>query len=109
VLVLTVGLAQAQSLQSASVLEFAGADTLFVADSIAGAIHAVEVPDIGGAPTEATPYNLLGLDGLLAEALGADPRGFTYHDLAVHPVTRDAWISLTATFNGSALPAVVTA
>jgi len=107
-LALTVGLAQAQSLQSASVLEFADADMLFVADSIAGAIHAVEVPDIGGAPPKPAPYNLLDLDGILAEALGADPHGFTYHDLVVHPVTRDAWISLTATINGAAEPAVVT-
>jgi hypothetical protein len=37
----------------------------------------------GKAPAAPGPYNLLDLDGLLAEALGADVRGFTYHDLAV--------------------------
>ena len=108
VLGLTAGLAQAQSLQSASVLEFADADTLFIADSVAGAIHAVDLPEPGMAPAEAAPYNLLDLDGLLAEALGADPRGFTYHDLAVHPVTRDAYVSLTAMIDGAEEPAVVT-
>jgi hypothetical protein len=108
VLALTVGLAQAQDLQSASVLEFADADTLFVADSMAGAIHAIALPKAGMAPDAPAPYNLLDLDGLLAEDLGADVRGFTYHDLAVHPVTRDAYISLTATIDGVAQPAVVT-
>jgi hypothetical protein len=108
VLALSVGLAQAQDLQSASVLEFADADTLFVADSMAGAIHAIALPEAGTAPAAPAPYNLLDLDGVLAEALGADVRGFTYHDLAVHPVTRDAYISLTATIDGVAQPAVVT-
>jgi len=107
VLALTAGLAQAQGLHSASVLEFADADTLFVADSVGGAIHAVGLPEAGTAPAEPAPYNLLDLDGLLAEALGADPRGFTYRDLAVHPVTREAWISLTATIDGVEGPAVV--
>jgi len=82
VLALTAGLSQAQTLQSATVLEFADSDTLFVADSIAGNIHAFDLTEVGAAPEMATPYNLLDLDGLLAEALGADPRGFTYHDLA---------------------------
>jgi hypothetical protein len=108
VLALSVGLAQAQDLQSASVLEFADADTLFIADSMAGAIHAITLPEAGTAPDAPAPYNLLDLDGVLAEALGADVRGFTYHDLAVHPVTRDAYISLTATIDGVAQPAVVT-
>jgi hypothetical protein len=107
VLALTAGLAQAQALQSATVLEFADADTLFVADSIAGEIHAFDLPESDAAPDEAAPYNLLDLDGLLADALGADVRGFTYHDLAVHPVTRDAFISLTATIDGTAEPAIV--
>jgi len=106
-LALTAGLAQAQNLQSASVLEFGDADTLFVADSIGGAIHALDLSDAGAAPAEPAPYNLLDLDGVLAEALGADPRRFTYHDLAVHPVTRDAYISLTATISGAVEPAVV--
>lgn len=107
VLALTAGLAQAENLQSATVLEFAGGDTLFVADSVAGEIHAFELPEAGAAPAEASPYNLLDLDGLLAEAFGADLRGFTYHDVAVHPVTQDAYISLTATIDGAGVPLVV--
>lgn len=108
VIALTVGMAQAESLSSVSVLEFAGGDTLFVADSVGGAIHAFDLADTGMAPAESMPYNLLDLDGLLADALGADPRGFTYHDLAVHPVTQDAYVSLTATIDGTGQPAVVT-
>ncbi len=107
-LALTAGLAHGQGLQSATVLEFADADTLFIADSIGGAIHAFDLPEGGAAPDQAAPYNLLDLDGVLAEALGGDPRGFVYHDLAVHPVTQDAYLSLTATVDGTTEPAVVT-
>jgi hypothetical protein len=105
---LGAGLAQAQTLQSASVLEFADANTLFVADSVAGDILAFDLPQAGAAPEAAAAYNLLDLDGLLADALGADVRGFRYHDLAVHPVTRDAYVSLTMAVDGAQEAAVVT-
>lgn len=107
VLALTAGVAQAQGLQSATVLEFADADTLFVADSTGGAIHAIGLPEAVAAPAEPAPYNLLDLDGLLADALGADPRRMTYHDLAVHPVTREAYVSLTTTIDDAEQPVIV--
>ena len=107
-LAMTAGMALAEAPQSASVLEFADDTTLFVADSMGGAIHAYELTGNGAAPEEPAPYNLLDLDALLADALGADAGRLTYHDLAVHPVTRDAYVSLTASINGAEEAVVVT-
>ncbi|MEM8630942.1 MAG: hypothetical protein AAGF74_06885 [Pseudomonadota bacterium] len=96
VLAMAATVAQAQAPQSASVLEFAGEDVLFVADSAGSAIHAYELAGDFAAPEKPAPYNLLNLDGILAEALGADLHRITYHDLAVHPISRDAYVSLSA-------------
>jgi len=105
---MTAGLALAEAPQSASVLEFADDNTLFVADSMGGAIHAYELTGNAAAPEKPAPYNLLDLDGILAEALGVEAGRLTYHDLAVHPVTRDAYVSLTAFVDGAEAAVVVT-
>ncbi|MEM9319015.1 MAG: hypothetical protein AAGA70_08395 [Pseudomonadota bacterium] len=93
---------------SASVLEFADAETLFVADPVGGMIHAFSLPDAGSAPEAMLPYNILDLDAAIAQALGAEIRGISYHDLEVHPVTRDAYVSASVTIDGTRQPAVVT-
>ncbi|WP_421726101.1 hypothetical protein [Bauldia sp.] len=93
---------------SASVLEFADAETLFVADSAGGTIHAYSLPDMGAAPEAMLPYNLLDLDAAIADALGAEIRGISYHDLEVHPVTRDAYIAASLTVDGERQSVVVT-
>ena len=93
---------------SASVLEFADAQTLFVADSNGGKIHAYTLPEAGAAPEEMLPYNLLDLDAAIADALGADIRGIGYHDLEVHPVTQDAYVAASVTIDGERQPVVVT-
>lgn len=105
---LTAGLAQAAAPQSAGVLEFGLDDTLFVADSVGGSIHAYDLPDIGAAPAEDTPYNVLDVDGLVIDALGAERGTIRYNDLAVHPVTRDAYVSMTAVIDGTERAAVIT-
>ncbi|MEL7026958.1 MAG: hypothetical protein AAGO57_06990 [Pseudomonadota bacterium] len=92
---------------SANVLEFADAETLFVADTTGGAIHAYTLPGGGAAPDAMLPYNILDLDAALADALGADIRGITYHDLEVHPVTQDAYIAASVTIDGARQPVVV--
>ena len=92
---------------SASVLEFADAETLFVADSAGGMIHAYTLPDAGTAPEAMQPYNILDLDALMSDALGAEVRGITYHDLEVHPTTQDAYVAASVTVDGVRQPAVV--
>ncbi|MEO1367985.1 MAG: hypothetical protein AAFX50_12495, partial [Acidobacteriota bacterium] len=81
---------------SATVLEFGGVDTLFVADSDGGEIFAYTLPTIANtqAPTDSKPFNLTGFSNQVAEHLKVDPRKLRYHDLAVHPVTKDAYVSV---------------
>ncbi|MEL7485632.1 MAG: hypothetical protein AAGJ87_00285 [Pseudomonadota bacterium] len=89
-------------------MEFGTGDTLFVADSASGKIFAYDLPSESGAPQDDKPYNLLNIEGLIARAVDADPGSMTYNDLAVHPLTREAYISLHFTKSGADQAAVVT-
>ena len=93
---LSTGSAAADMPQSFGILEFGPDNTLFVADSTAGAIHAYTLPANGTAPEQDAAFNLLDVDQLVADALGATGR-LVYSDLAVHPVTREAYVSVAAT------------
>lgn len=100
------GCAQADSVQheqmspapvSLSVLEFGGANTLFAADDVQNRIYAFELQEIPDESRnlDSIPYNLTGLGTKLSAFLDADPFSISYHDLAVHPVTKAAFISLS--------------
>ncbi len=103
---LSTGSAAADMPQSFGILEFGPDNTLFVADSTAGAIHAYTLPADGTAPEQDAAFNLLDVDQLVADALGATGR-LVYSDLAVHPVTREAYASVTATADSADVGAVV--
>ncbi|MEM7708700.1 MAG: hypothetical protein AAF358_24295, partial [Pseudomonadota bacterium] len=92
---------------SPTVLEFANAETLFVADSARGTIVAYTLPESSQSTAQPAAWNLLDLDALLIDELGAAPRGIKYHDLAVHPKTQEAYISLSASVGGQAQSMVV--
>ncbi|MEO0387415.1 MAG: hypothetical protein AAF281_07775 [Pseudomonadota bacterium] len=98
-LLLGAGMAQADLPRSSGILEFGPDNTLFLADAASGAIHAYTLPAGGTPPEQDTAFNLLDVDALVAEAIGATGR-IVYSDLAVHPVTRAAYVSLTATVAG---------
>ena len=106
VLLLSAMAVAAQPPQSAGILEFGPDNTLFVADTLSGAIHAYDLPTEGPAPEQDVAYNLLDVDISVASAIGAEGR-LIYGDLAVHPVTRNAYVSVMATVDGVAKPAVV--
>ncbi|MEO1319723.1 MAG: hypothetical protein AAFV30_04005 [Pseudomonadota bacterium] len=91
---------------TASVLEFGLDDTLFVGDSESGAIHAYDLPGDSRARKADVAYNLLDLDGLFVDALDAEPGTVIYNDLAVHPVTRDAYVSISFRRGGKPVSAV---
>lgn len=106
VFILSTGIAYANMPQTFGILEFGLEDTLFVADSANGSISAYDLPDQNRAPTEATAYNILDVDSLVAAALGTEGR-IIYGDLAVHPVTREAYVSVRANVDGEPMSAVV--
>ena len=105
-LALSAGIAQAETPRFPGILEFGPENVLFVADAVRGAIHAYELPEAGAAPQEDGAFNLLDVDALIAEALGAEGR-IVYGDLAVHPVSEKAYVSLTAIIDGAETGAVV--
>ncbi|MEO0327130.1 MAG: hypothetical protein AAF217_00890 [Pseudomonadota bacterium] len=94
--------------KSASVLEFGSDNTLFVADSVSGKIFAYNTSDSGPVQSEEMAYNLLSIEAVVAQSVSADPGSLIYNDLAVHPVTREAYVSLDFTVDGIDQAAVVT-
>ena len=94
--------------QSATVLEFANANTLFVADSDGGRVFAYQLPPAAKAGAS-KGYNLKGFGEKIAAVLNVDSRTLTYHDIAVHPVSQEVYVSLSIHVSGKMTPAVVRA
>ncbi|MEO1282352.1 MAG: hypothetical protein AAFV69_11535 [Pseudomonadota bacterium] len=97
-----------ESPASASVLEFGSENTLFVADSVSGKIFAYDMSDAGPAPSDEKAYNLLSIEEAISRTVSADQGSLTYNDLAVHPVTREAYLSLGYALDGVDQAAIVT-
>ncbi|UWQ81518.1 hypothetical protein K3725_20140 (plasmid) [Leisingera sp. S132] len=100
------GAAALETPQSTTVLEFADSNTLFVADSDGGRIFAYTLPEAAPA-AESRSYNLIGLGARLAASTGADPYSISYHDIAVHPVSKETYISMSLRSGGSKSPMIV--
>ncbi|MEM9355467.1 MAG: hypothetical protein AAGB04_04580 [Pseudomonadota bacterium] len=80
---------------STTVLEFADAKTLFVADPDASQIVALTLPEAGAAPKQTVGYNITDFSARVAKAIDAPASAILFNDLAVHPLTKSAYISLT--------------
>jgi len=93
---------------SATILEFAEENTLFVADSDGGQILAYTLPAVQPATVSAS-YNLEGTGTKIAELLGVDSRVVSYHDIAIHPVSKEAYISLSIQEGATRTPVVIRA
>jgi hypothetical protein len=94
-------------------MEFAGALTfsdegvLFVGDNHNGAIYAFEIP-----ATEhrghTVPSSIRNIDAKIAELLGVRLGAVEINDLAVHPVSKEIYISITRIESFASQPAIVT-
>lgn len=84
--------------ESATVLEFADERTLFVADPEAAQIRAYTLayPPLVKDPRTPQTFNVTDVEGRIVDAMGVKNATITYHDLAVHPTTQDAYLSVTA-------------
>lgn len=91
---------------SATILEFAENNTLFVADSDGGQILAYTLPEAEPAKSSAS-YNLEGAGSKIAQLLGVEGQQISYHDIAIHPVTKEAYISVSAQGKGKRNAAIV--
>lgn len=79
---------------SATILEFGQTNTLFVADSDSSRLFAYNLPETAKAERSES-YNLVGVGTQIAELLGVGPSAVRYHDIAIHPVSKEAFISVS--------------
>ncbi len=87
-------------------LTFAPDGLLFAGDTQSAAIFALELGALsqgGAAGAKAIP----GIDQQIAALLGTDVREITVTDLAVHPKTRNAYLSVMRGQGGNAAPALL--
>jgi hypothetical protein len=91
---------------SAGALTFSPDGTLFVADSKGGRIWAYPL-ETAARTSEVTPFLFEDIDQSMADLLGVSPRQLTYNGLAVHPLSREPYISLGIKRHGRIDPAVV--
>lgn len=95
-----------EKLTSASALEFAnGGRTLFVADSDGGKIFAFELNDRQKAKAS-TPFNVISFSHKVAKLAGVNDRHVSFHDLAVHPVSGEAFVSMSIAKDGKRTPGI---
>ena len=97
----------AQDIRMAGALAFSPEGILFVGDNVGGAIYAFDVGK-GMAPDTPTPVNVDNIDARVAGILGVGPKAIVINDMAVHPVTREIYISVTRGYGAEAKPAIVT-
>jgi len=87
-------------------LGFSPDGVLFVGDNVGGAIYAFEMGK-GTAPAQPTPVDVGNIDVRVASILGVGPGAIVINDMAVHPVTREIYLSVTRGYGPTAQPAIV--
>lgn len=93
------------TLRSVGPIAFGPDGVLFVADSMAATIHAVQLAD--GVAAEPAPVELDDLDARLASFLGCSREDVSIKDLAVHPVSQAIYLSVVRGRGDAAVPLVV--
>lgn len=94
----------APSLQSIGPLAFAPEGILFAADSMGASVFAIETPNDGRVQGA---FGVSDLRSKIAARLGTTEDQIQIHDLAVHPKTRVAYLSVTRGQGEPARPLVV--
>jgi hypothetical protein len=98
--------APAATLQSIGPLAFGPGGVLFAADRAAAAIYAI---DLGAQATGGAPgaKDVADIDKQIASMLGTEPAALQITDLAVHPTSRNAYISVMRGTGAEAKPALI--
>lgn len=95
-------------IKSANILEFGDNNILFLGDSKTGAVYAIET-QTGENKTKGYGYNLNGFDKKVAKFLKLDNDDILFKDLATHPKSGEAYVSLSVIQNGTYVPVVLIA
>jgi hypothetical protein len=92
--------------RSAGALEFGPDGVLFVGDNVGGAIYAFDIGK-GKAPEKPATIEVENIDAVVASALGVTKSAIVINDMAVHPNTREVYLSVTRGVGKESLPALV--
>ncbi len=92
-------------LESAGQLAFGPDGVLFVADSLGAAVYAIDLAD-DGKPAGELP-RIEDVDDKVAALLGTTARDVLIHDLAVHPASRNVYLSVSRGRGDGAVPVLV--
>jgi hypothetical protein len=93
-------------LQSAGVMHFTPDGILFVADSRAAAVYAIEVGE-QHRDTSATLVRIDDVDQKIAAAIGTTRDQVRVHDMVAHPLSQSLYFSLTRGRGETAVPLIV--
>ena len=93
-------------LQSANALAFGPAGILFVGDSLAGAVIAIDTRD--RTPAEAPDgIDIAGIDGRVAALLGADADHILINDVKVNPISKNVYLAVSRGLGLDAAPVIL--
>ena len=92
--------------ESAGALTFSPDGVLFLGDNKLGAVFAFET-DLGQTPASLDPFIFESIDEKIAAALGVTAKSLVMNGMAVHPVTRQPYLSVGVRKGDSIEPAVV--
>src|SRR5687768_4183769 len=93
-------------LQSVGVMHFAPDGILFVADSRAGAIYAIDVAE-QHRDTGQSLVRIDDVDAKIAAALGTTRDQIRVHDMVAHPLSQSLYFSITRGRGDAGVPVVV--
>ncbi len=96
--------AGAANLKSAGVLAFGPDGVLFVGDSSAGAIYALDTAD---AKAGSGKVNVEGINVKVAAMLGSAPDQIMINDVAVNPISKNAYLSVSRGRGPDATPVIL--
>ncbi len=94
------------ALKSAGQLTFGPDNVLFVADSIGTAVYAIDLED-GGKPSAEELPRIEAIDEKVASLLGTTAADILIQDLAVHPASKNIYLSVSRGRGDDAIPAIV--
>jgi hypothetical protein len=93
-------------LRSVGVMAFGSDATLYVADSRAGAVYAIDVAETGR-DTSATGLLIKGIDEKVAAALKVSKDEIKIRDMVAHPLTQSVYLAVTKGRGETATPLIV--
>jgi hypothetical protein len=93
-------------LESVGVMTFGSDATLYVADSRAGAVYAIDVAE-NERDTSTSGIEIKDIDDKIAAALNTSKDEIRIHDMVAHPVSQTVYFSVTKGRGNDAMPVIV--